>query len=97
MPGYPVHFAFPCLSSKIDEHTVQAMDRFEDTDGSFDLGTAPQGRVLEASYAPGSHVSGDSWGILLLPGASQGLWLHARSLCWSLDETKPDQHSLGWD
>lgn len=48
MPSYPVPFAFLYLSSKIEKCTVQAVDHFEDTDGSFDLGTAPQGKVLEA-------------------------------------------------
>lgn len=47
MPSYPVPFAFLCLSSKITKYTVEALDHFEDNDGNFELGAAPQDRTLE--------------------------------------------------
>lgn len=57
------------------------MGHFSDNDGNFELGVAPQGRMLEFRWALGSSIPGEAWDDLFLAGVSQGLWIHARSLC----------------
>lgn len=73
---------------------LQAVKHFEDSEGSFEHGSSPQGSVLKVWCIPGSCLAGETQGVLLIAGVSQGLWLHARSLCWRFDKKRESQISI---
>lgn len=81
--------AFLHLSTKTSKCTVRATNHFEDNDGVLECGQSVGG--LMHSW---QTVLLGSMGHSHLAGVTQGLWLLARSLYWSLEKKRQSQVSI---